>query len=83
MEGKMPDHLLDTPEVSEDNITELFAADPQKLTDLQLNTISTTVRAKRSVWEKEDNSAKKDGRKANVGKGLKLDDLKLDLDSVQ
>jgi hypothetical protein len=77
---------LDTPEVSENNIVELFALagpDLVKAPDDILRRIVEGVRARRHTWEHEENKAKKGGRKSKISEGLNLSDLNLNLDDLQ
>ena len=80
-----PQNPLDTPEVSETNIAELFALAGPDLVEAEqskLRSIVEAVRAKRHIWEHEENSAKKSGRRPNPNKGLKLAELDIDLTNL-
>jgi hypothetical protein len=44
------------------SLDDLFAADPLSLTDTDVDRIAEELRAKRALWEKEDQESKAQGR---------------------
>jgi hypothetical protein len=85
MPDQTPTNPLDAPEVSEDSISELFALEGEdliKASQDKLRHIVETVRANRHIWEQEETSSKKAGRRAKPSKGLKLEDLNINLEDL-
>lgn len=75
----MPDHPLDTEEVSEQNISELFNKDTRECSDAELLMMIEKVRAARHLWEQEERTSKSKGTRPRPSKGLSLKDLDLKL----
>lgn len=67
----------------------LFEMDPEKMTDQDYNRVVLEFRKKREEWKAEDSAAKTQGRRAKTSKGvsvaetLGLDDLDIDITSLQ
>jgi hypothetical protein len=81
MEVSMADekHPLDIPEVNEMSVSDLFNLDTKEATDAQLDRMIEEVRAARAVWDQEENKSRAKGKRPNPHKGLKLEDLDIDL----
>lgn len=54
------------------SLEELFARDPEKLSDQDIAMICTELRAKRLQWANEESTAKTQERRPRATKGAKL-----------
>lgn len=73
--------MADSPrvEVSPRSIDDLFAADPNDLTEADFRQIISEFRAKRDIWEKAEHEKQTGGKKpkAVAGPTVKLDETDL------
>ena len=70
-------------EVDPESLNELIARDPLELTSQNIKTIVTQLRAQRILWEREEASSKKTGKRANAKKALSPTETKKLLENLE